>query len=172
VLYPTETMYGLGGRAEDASACARVNRLKGSPEKPQIVLVDSIPEWMSGSARQLAEAFWPGPLTLVVDAPPAFATGAWNVDGSIALRWSPHPVVGALVHAVGPITSTSANRHGHPPICSPRELTFSVDAVVDAGHLPLSEPSTMVDARSGQILRDGVRVEEIRVALADLVAMA
>ncbi len=165
VLYPTETLYGLGGRASDSVACARVNTLKGSEGKPLVVLVNGIPDWLDPRALSLAQDLWPGPVTLVVAAPDGFADGAQSGDGTLAVRWSPHRVVGALVAAVVPITSTSANRHGAPPIETPSALEFSVDAVIDVGILPPCSPSTLVDSRSGRILREGAGVERVRAAL-------
>ncbi len=166
VLYPTETLYGLGGCASDRAACARINALKGSEGKPLVVLVDGVPDWLEPDARRLAQDLWPGPVTLVVDAPDGFADGARSREGTLALRWSPHPVVEALVAAVGPITSTSANRHGAPPIKTPSDLEFSVDAVIDMGVLPSRSPSTLVEVSTGRILRRGAGVERVRAAMA------
>ena len=162
VLYPTETVYGLGCRASDIAGIDKINALKQAVDHAHIVLVDGVPSWLGGLAQELAEAFWPGALTLVVQPPEGLFQGARASDGTLAIRWSPHPVVEALVQGVGPITSTSANLHGKPPIQVPAELPFAVDAVVDVGRLPVATPSTLVDARQRTVLREGELSEEVR----------
>ncbi len=108
VLYPTETLYGVGGRAGDALAAHRVAEAKGRGLQPLVVLVDEIPNDLEGLALELAQEFWPGPLTLIVPAPDWVCPEVCAPDGSVGLRWSGHPVVSQLIQAVGPITSTSA----------------------------------------------------------------
>lgn len=166
VLYPTETVYGLGGRACDGASALRIAALKGRGPQPLIVLLDAgtaaalIPT-LPPIGRSLAERHWPGPLTLVV--PRALLTALpGGVDEAVfagadglGVRWSGHPVAEALVAAVGPITSTSANRHGEPTPLAASDCALAVDAVVDAGPLPPSLPSTLVDARDGRVLRAG-----------------
>jgi L-threonylcarbamoyladenylate synthase len=158
VLYPTETVYGLGGLASDAAAADRIARIKGRPLSPLIVLVDRLPADLGPIANALAKAFWPGPLTLVVSAWEGVTASVCAADGSVAIRQSSHPVAAALVSAVGAITSTSANLAGQLPLRSldrAHELTTQVDAVFNAGLLPDSAVSTLVDARSGIVLRQG-----------------
>ena len=121
VAHPTETVYGLGGVAT-SGAVARVAALKGRESgKPFIALVGA-PSWVSGlawtdAARELAEVFWPGALTLVLRDPTGiFPRGVRSDSGTVAVRVSPHPVVAALLAAVGsPLTSTSANVPGGRP---------------------------------------------------------
>jgi len=162
VLYPTETVYGLGSRAADSAGIQRIHALKRSVSLAQIVLVDGVPPWLDGLARDLADTFWPGPLTLVVDPPDEFSVAARAADGSLAIRWSSHPVVERLVSVVGPITSTSANVHGQPPVGVPGDLAFEVDAIVDVGRLPVSEPSALLDSRNGALIREGGLSDDIR----------
>jgi len=154
VLYPTETLYGLGGRAGDASSAERIAALKGR-NPGGLLILDLAPPLPSDLARRLARAFWPGPLSLVVPRWPGIAAGVAGPDDSVGVRMPVHPVAVALVSAVGPITSTSANRTGEPPIREVRDLGFSVDAIVDVGTLPASAPSTVVCGRTGRILREG-----------------
>jgi L-threonylcarbamoyladenylate synthase len=157
VAFPTETFYGLGADALDPAAVARVFHAKGRPaDKPLLVLVDSaamagevtadIPE----QARRLMARYWPGPLTLILNArphlPPALTAGT----GTIGVRVPGHPVARALVRAAGrPVTAPSANPHGAP---SPRTasevlagLGDAVDLVLDAGPTPGGLPSTLLD---------------------------
>ena len=161
VFYPTGTVYGLGGSALDGLSARRIAVLKGRSLQPMIVLVDGIPEGLSVQARALAEAFWPGPVTLLVDAIPGIAPEVLGADGRVALRWSAHPVVEALVREVGPITSTSANRSGEPPNRD-GHCSLEVDAVLSVGHLGVSPPSSLVDVSRGVLLREGALALELR----------
>ncbi|MCL4686738.1 L-threonylcarbamoyladenylate synthase [Myxococcota bacterium] len=129
LAFPTETVWGLGADARSEAALARLRRWKGrSAGQPVAVLVASAESAQAlglplhGAAQRLAAAFWPGPLTLVVPAPPdRFAAGVARADGAVGLRCSSHPRTAALVAAleragVGPLTATSLNRHGEPPV--------------------------------------------------------
>ncbi len=165
VLYPTETVYGLGGRAHDAASARRIAALKGREVQPLIALLAEAPPGLEGLAAALARAFWPGPVTLILPAPPpglAVAAEILGPGGSLALRVTPHPIARALVEAVGPITSTSANAHGEPPALEVADCALAVDA----GRLAPSAPSTVVDVAGARILRDGDRAEEVRALLA------
>ncbi len=167
VLYPTETLWGLGGRASDGASARRIAALKGRSGLPLIVLVEGVPEGLPDLARRLAVALWPGPLTLVVPAAcvPDVSREVLAPDGSVAIRWSPHPTANALVQAVGPLTSTSANPHGQAPSADPRELAARVDAVAP-GHPGGGLPSTLVHGGTGQVLRAGVLAPSVTAILA------
>ena len=154
MLYPTATLYGLGGRASDTASALRVAAIKGRPPGGLIVLALD-PPLPAGPARLLAQAFWPGPLTLVVPAWPGLSDAVLGPDGTVAVRPPLHPVALSLVKAVGPITSTSANLSGAAPLLDPRLTTFDVDAVIDVGPLPPSQPSTIAHWDSGAVLRVG-----------------
>lgn len=129
LAFPTETVWGLGADARSEAALARLRRWKGRcAGQPVAVLVASAESAhtlglpLPAAAQRLAAAFWPGPLTLVVPAPPdRFAAGVARADGAVGLRCSSHPRTAALVAAleragVGPLTATSLNRHGEPPV--------------------------------------------------------
>jgi L-threonylcarbamoyladenylate synthase len=161
ILYPTETVYGLGGRASDMRSAERIAAIKGRGLQPLIVLVKEAPTGLPPLASALAKAFWPGPLTLIVPADGRYPKGIQGPEGTIALRCSPHPVVCALVDAVGPISSTSANKSGEAPLSRADQIQMPVDAVVDAGPIPPSLPSTLVH-HEGRILRDGALAKEVR----------
>ena len=164
VLYPTETVYGIGGRAADVAAAHRIGELKGRGLQPLIVLVDCIPEWLPEVGRALAQKFWPGPLTLVVPGEGRFPQEILGSDGGVALRLSPHPVVQQLVAAVGPITSTSANLTGEPPVMDPSRCSLDVDAVVDCGLLDSAAASTLYHLEKG-FLREGFLAPDVRAFL-------
>jgi L-threonylcarbamoyladenylate synthase len=165
ISYPTETVYGIGGRASDGASALRIAELKGRAPGGLIVLVDGLPEGLPPLARALAEAFWPGALTLVVPGFEGIAPEVLAQDGTVALRWSPHPTVRALVQAVGPITSTSANRHGEPP-CVDGHCSLAVDVQVNEGLLPLAPPSTLVHVGQGRILREGALSQSVAAFIA------
>jgi len=169
VAFPTETVYGLGARAFDARAIARVFTAKGRP--PTHPLIAHVLD--TGAARALAaawpreasvlaDALWPGPLTLVVDrashVPAAISGGA----DSIAVRVPSHPIARALIAALGePIAAPSANRYQglSPTLASHvvKELGDAVDLVLDGGPCDAGVESTVVDVRGGAmcVLRPG-----------------
>jgi len=127
VAYPTETVWGLGACADRPRAIERLMTWKRRPtDAPLAVLVPSADAALElgceidRRARRLMEAFWPGPLMLVVPCRKGFAPGVARGDGALGLRCSSHPLARALVAAVGeaglgPLTSTSLNRAGEPP---------------------------------------------------------
>jgi len=126
VAYPTETVWGLGACADRPRAVDRLLAWKGrSGDSPMAVLVGSAEEveaWgcrLELPARRLIDAFWPGPLTIVLDCDRRFAPGVAGPGGAVGLRSSPHPIARALSCAVreaglGPLTATSFNRSGQP----------------------------------------------------------
>jgi len=165
---PTETLYGLAAAATLPEAVARLIELKGrEPGKPIALLVDGLPmlrtlvREVTPLAAALANAFWPGPLTLVLDAAehvdPALSAGT----GTIGARVSSCALATRVVVATGaPLTAPSANPAGQAP---PRRLDQvwqyfgeQIDFYVDGGDLPGEPASTVVDARDGlRVLRAG-----------------
>ena len=159
--YPTETVYRLGS-APEAAALAALAALKGRPSKKPFLLLVASRAMASGwglafntAARALADAFWPGPLTLVLPGGEGrLPDQLRGVEGGIAVRHTSHPGVAALVKGLGiPITSTSANRPGGPPAPGVDALaSLFADAlargellVLDGGVLGNVPPSTIVD---------------------------
>jgi L-threonylcarbamoyladenylate synthase len=171
VAFPTETVWGLAARAKSLIAIERLRAFKGrEADKALSILLDSperaadvSAEW-GEPARKLAEAFWPGPLTLVVKCGLRFAPGVVAADGSIGLRCSPHPVAaalaeGALARGLGPVTATSLNRGGDPPARNRAEagrVCRDEIPMVD-GEAGGEAASTVVDATSARlrVLREG-----------------
>jgi len=172
VAFPTETFYGLGARALDASAVRRVFAAKGRPEsKPLLVLVDSPAmaervALVATAARRLMDAHWPGALTLVLPARDAVPVEVTAGTGTIGVRMSSHPVATGLVAALGdPVTAPSANlAGGAPPTTAAdvlRDLDGRIDLLLDGGPTPGGLPSTILDATVDppRVLREGpVRV--------------
>ncbi len=184
IAYPTETVYGLGG-ACTPDAVRAVRRLKGRADgKPLLALVeaaDAVEElrW-TPEARELAGIFWPGSVTLVLDDPAeTFPPGVRSAEGSVGVRVSPHPLVARLLSLFGgPLTSTSLNEPGAPPVPSgveAREVLERLGAggvvLLDGGVLPTSGPSTVVDCTGSApvVLREGaIPTARLRCAIPEI----
>lgn len=169
VVYPTETFYGMGADALSSAALDRLFALKGrEPGKPVALiaadarsafeLAREVPE----AARRLADAFWPGPLTLVLPARDSLPTPLIGPDGGVGVRVSSHPVARALAAGLGhPITATSANLAGGQPASTLGEARNAfgakVEVYLEGGRLTAAAPSTVVACdRSGwRVLRAG-----------------
>ena len=169
VAFPTETVYGLGADAANPAAIARIFAAKGRPAShPLIVHVSGLAaarEWtasMPESARRLAEAFWPGPLTLVLPKASHVLSAVTGGEPSVGLRAPAHPVARALLAAFGRgIAAPSANRYGR---ISPtraadvwEELGDRVALVLDGGQCEVGLESTIVACLGGRVtlLRPG-----------------
>jgi L-threonylcarbamoyladenylate synthase len=173
VAVPTETVYGLAARADDGAAVAGIYQAKGRPSfNPLIVHVADVPQAetmaiLSPLAHRLAARFWPGPLTLVLsrraDAPVASLVTA-GLD-TIALRCPAHPVMQALVRAVGPLAAPSANASGRISPTRAEHVLATLDVpVIDAGPCAAGVESTIiaVEGNGWRLLRPGaVAVEEV-----------
>jgi L-threonylcarbamoyladenylate synthase len=180
VAFPTETVYGLGADAENADAVARVFAVKGRPANhPLIVHVASaaeLPRWASEvpvAAQRLADACWPGPLTLLLRKSarvPLTTTGGLD---SVGLRVPAHPVALELLRRFGGgVAAPSANRFGR---VSPTraehvssDLGDDIDLLLDGGECELGLESTILDLTSEvpRLLRPGgVTVERIESLL-------
>ena len=158
VAFPTETVYGLGADATNANAVQRVYAVKGRPpDHPIIVHLASAAELdayavdVTGAARALARACWPGPLTLVVKLRAgAVASEVTGGRSTVALRVPAHPVALALLAAVGRgVAAPSANRFGRvSPTTAAHvraDLGEDVDFVLDGGPTAIGVESTIVD---------------------------
>ncbi|MEE8172367.1 MAG: L-threonylcarbamoyladenylate synthase, partial [Alphaproteobacteria bacterium] len=154
VAFPTETLYGLGADARIDAAVQKVFAAKARPpEKPLIVLVQDLREAIryglfDQDARRLAEAFWPGALTLIVNRrEPCPLSAEINPGGAtVALRAPGSDIAMRLLDAFsGPLTAPSANRSGAaPPIAAEQVmhgLGATIDAVLDGGSCPGGESS-------------------------------
>ena len=170
VSFPTETVYGLGADATNAEAVAGIYAAKERPSfNPLIAHVSSVEAahiqgFFDQTARRLARAFWPGPLTLVVPAAPTCTVSDLARAGldSVALRVPAHPLAHALLEQAGrPIAAPSANRSGR---VSPTDadhvlgdLDGRIDAVLDGGPAAVGIESTIVACLGGapRLLRPG-----------------
>jgi len=163
VLYPTDTLYGLAASATDASAVDRLLAAKDRPaQMPISVAVSSLEEieplvtWTE-QGRALARQIVPGPVTLLVRgsarARRSLAPPLIGPDGTIGIRVPDHPIARELARRAGPLTATSANRHGEPPAASIGEARRGfgdrIAVYLDLGPAPSGRPSTLVDLRGG-----------------------
>jgi len=169
VAFPTESFYGLGADALDSDAVARVFEVKGRPEhKALLVLVDSIDmaaglaARVSDGARALMARYWPGALTLVLEAADRVPAGLTGGGSTIGVRMPGHAVARALVHSAGrPITAPSANPSEAPPALTAAAVREyfegRVELILDGGPTAGGAGSTVADCTvwPPRILRQG-----------------
>jgi L-threonylcarbamoyladenylate synthase len=173
VAFPTETVYGLGARADDDAAVAQIFQAKGRPaDHPLIVHVADADGARTFAAQvppvavRLVAAFWPGPLTVIVPRAAGVGTAAAGGQASIGLRCPSHPVARAFLQAarqagVAGVAAPSANRFGRisPTTAQHVAAEFGDDLMVlDGGRCPVGIESSIVDCTSGHpvLLRPGV----------------
>jgi L-threonylcarbamoyladenylate synthase len=170
IAYPTETVYGLGCALDPAALQVLGELKRRDSDRPFLILIGEADfsgvEW-TPAARALAEAFWPGPLTLALAADAdRFPGQVLSPDGTLAVRRSSSPAVAAILDALGePVTSTSANAPGLAPALDAGGAAAAVRAlggddcfcILDGGTLPASPPSTLVRAVGdrAEIVREG-----------------
>jgi L-threonylcarbamoyladenylate synthase len=180
VVYPTETFYGIGADASSSTALQRLFGVKRrEPDRPvgliaaDTAMAFSVARDIPADARRLADAFWPGPLTLVLPARDGVAPELTGPDG-VGVRVSPHPVARALSAGLGrPITATSANLSGQAPATTLAEarkaIGDKVKVFLEGGKLTAPAPSTVVAVgKSGwKMIRVGaISQSQIAMALA------
>jgi L-threonylcarbamoyladenylate synthase len=163
VAFPTDTLYGLAADANNPRAVEAVFALKGRAHESALPLiaadrsqVEAQVGSLSPRARRLADAFWPGPLMLIVDALPTIASAVHGGRGRVAVRVPNHRVACALARlAAVPLTATSANVSGQPAAVTADEVVSSfgdrLPLVVDAGPTPGGAPSTIIDASDDEL---------------------
>ncbi|MBM4410829.1 MAG: threonylcarbamoyl-AMP synthase [Chloroflexi bacterium] len=182
VAIPTETVYGLAADASNPAAVRRLYQVKGRPAGHPVIIhiagIEALPRWAARvpeDARRLAEAFWPGPLTLILPRTPAAGDEVTGGRETVGLRVPNHPLTLALIRAFdGGLAAPSANRFGRvsPTTAADvrADLGGDVDLVLDGGPCGVGVESTIVDcSEEGAppvILRPGgVTAEEIEAAL-------
>ena len=176
VAFPTETVYGLGGDAKNASASEKIYAAKGRPsDNPLIVHIaefselEEIVKEVPDSARALADAFWPGPLTMILqknEVIPYETTGGLD---TVAVRMPSHPVARAFIKASGcMVAAPSANISGRPSPTTAdhvwEDLNGRIDYVIDGGAVEIGLESTIIDLTEDipLVLRPGyITPEEI-----------
>lgn len=169
VVLPTDTVYGVGCDAFDADAVQAVLDAKGRGRHmpPPVLIgsvatVDGLAIGVPAYARDLMDAYWPGPLTLVLRAQPSLQWDLGDTNATVALRMPAHDVALGLLAQVGPMAVTSANRTGQPPAHTAAEaadqLGDAVSVYLDAGPAAADAlASTIVDCTgsTARVLRAG-----------------
>jgi len=164
VVYPTETVYGLGANPFSVEAMERVFRCKGRMRDVPLPLIAAdleqvmaVVESLGDAARRYAETFWPGPLGLLLPRSDRLPDAVTAGRAQVSVRVPAHDTARALCRETGhPIVSTSANASGAAPARSLDELTLAGIAVaIDGGLLPDRPPSTIFDPETNTIVRPG-----------------
>jgi tRNA threonylcarbamoyl adenosine modification protein (Sua5/YciO/YrdC/YwlC family) len=182
VAIPTDTFYGIAADPFNLAAVDHIYRVKGRPETRALpILVNKIAQALTLSRdvpytfHKLAAKFWPGPLTLLVEASTGVPLKVTANTGNVALRWPNSPIVDALITLVmGPITGTSGNISGQPACATAVELLEQlgdrIPLIIDAGETPGNLASTIVKLEGDDwtVMREGVISEQsIREAIAE-----
>ncbi|GBD15880.1 Threonylcarbamoyl-AMP synthase [bacterium HR26] len=172
VVFPTDTVYGVGAAVDRPEAVARIYLVKGRPlDRPIPVLISSLDQLerlvtrVDERVRRLAEAFWPGALTIVLPAQDWLPEEIVRDTRAVGLRMPDHPVALAVIEASGgALATTSANRSGEKEACTAEEaleaLGDRVELIIDGGRSPGGVPSTVV-----AVTDDSIRV--LRVGALD-----
>ncbi len=182
VVMPTDTVYGVGADAFSAQAVAAILAAKGrGREMPPPVLipnprtVDGLATHVPDYARDLIEAFWPGPLTLVLHAQSSLMWDLGDTRGTVALRMPQDDTALRLLDEVGPMAVTSANRSGQPPartvLDAATQLGSAISVYLDGGPSTGGLASTILDCtdEAPVILRAGaLSVSQIQHVLGDI----
>jgi L-threonylcarbamoyladenylate synthase len=163
VALPTDTLYGLAADPFRPDAVERVFHVKGRAADRALLLIAAdraqVVRYVGplhALADRLANAFWPGPLTLLVPAPPTLADAVSGGTGLIGVRVPAHAVARGLCRACDrPLTATSANVSGQPAPADAsdveRQLGDAIDLLLDAGPAPGGEASTIVDVTGSSV---------------------
>lgn len=181
VVYPTETFYALGADPTSETALGRLFAAKGRQARNAVALIAAdtmmafeLARSVPPAACRLAEAFWPGPLTLVLPAKQELPDALVGAGGGVGVRVSSHPVARGLARRLGrPLTATSANRSGQAPARTLGQaraaLGGKVKVFLEGGTLAAAAPSTVIAFEHGRIkvLRAGAISEhQLAAALA------
>lgn len=175
VAFPTETVYGLGGDALNPASSRKIYAAKGRPSDNPLIVhicrwedIHTIAEDPRGTAKRLADAFWPGPLTMILpkkEIVPPETTGGLS---TVAVRFPSHPVAQRLIEAAGGyVAAPSANASGRPSPTTARyvaeDMDGRIDMILDGGEVGIGLESTIVDlsGKEPMILRPGYVTQEM-----------
>ena len=175
IVYPTETVYGLGANALDEQAVMRIFLIKKRPLSRPISLAVSSLEMLRDVAHirdeemRILEELLPGPVSILVRkrsiVPDILTAGS----PLVSIRYPDHESALSIIDIAGPITSTSANRTGQPAPVSAKEVAEEikerVDLVVDGGRCQYSQPSTLLDLEGREIIRPGAGLDRAMKAM-------
>jgi L-threonylcarbamoyladenylate synthase len=184
VVLPTDTVYGIGADAFTPHAVTALLNAKGrGRHMPPPVLVgsrhtlDGLVYSLPKTARDLADAFWPGALTIIVEHSPSLQWDLGDTGGTVGIRMPLHPVALEVLRETGPMAVSSANKTGRPAAVTAQEaqdqLQYDVRIYLEAGPCPDPVPSTIVDVTGDvpRVLRDGaIPWEKLRDVVPDIIA--
>ena len=167
LVYPTDTLYGLGADPQNPEAMRRLFAAKQRPAGLPVSI--AVPDLaaaktlavISPRAEVLCDGWLPGPVTLLFRPAAGAPAAILSPEGTVAIRVPRHPIALLLAKRFGPLTATSANLHGKPPPVEIREaqeqLGDAVDLYVDAGPCPIGRESTVVDLTGPEprVIREG-----------------
>jgi L-threonylcarbamoyladenylate synthase len=175
IVYPTETVYGLGANALDEQAVMRVFQIKKRPLSMPIFLAVSNFDMLRNVAEvtredmDLLEQLLPGPVSVLMQRKSVVPDILTAGSPFVGIRYPDHELALRIIDLAGPITSTSANRTGSPAPTSAasvsREIGDRVDTVVDGGKCSYGEPSTLLDLAKREIIRPGAGLERVMKAI-------
>src|SRR4051812_23081747 len=184
VVLPTDTVYGIGADAFTPHAITALHNARNAERRvPPPVLVgsrntlDGLVYSLPRAARELADAFWPGALTLLVEHSASLNWGLGDTAGQVAVRMPLHPVALEVLREVGPMAVTAANKVGRPAPATAEEardqLEYAVRVYLEAGAAVDPAPSTIVDVTGDvpRVLRAGaIPFEKLRDVVPELLA--
>ena len=175
IVYPTETVYGIGANALDEQAILRVFQIKKRPISMPIFLAVSSLEMLDRVAeleandREILERLMPGPVSVLVRRKSVVPNVLTAGSPLVGIRFPDHEAALRIIDAAGPITSTSANRTGLPsPACVEEvssEIADRVEMVLDGGKCKFGQPSTLLDLTNRKIVRPGAQLEKVKRAI-------
>ncbi len=170
IVYPTETVYGLGASALSADAVLKVYRLKRRElSKPVSIAISSFEmlcevAYVDRSQLEIIKQLLPGPVTILLrkkDSVPDILTAQSDVVG---IRYPANPIATRIISEAGPITATSANLSGDKPPVRIEEINIKADVIINGGRCKYGVPSTVVDMARGnkiKILRKGASYDRV-----------
>ncbi len=175
VVYPTETVYGIGASIYVPEAVERVFEIKGRERRMPLSVAVASFEMMEQVASiseddlALLRKVLPGPVTVLVEKDPDLLATVTAGSPLVGIRFPDHPMALELIGMAGPITSTSANLSGQKPPASIAELDpkieEKVDFVLDGGRSRFAQPSTLIDLEARRVIREGAGMEIVRELL-------
>ena len=180
---PTETVYGLGANGLDPEAVAHIFEAKGRPQDNPLILHVPSAQWLErycqhipDAAYTLAERFWPGPLTMILERRPVVPDVVTAGLDTVGMRCPAHPVCRAIIAAAGvPVAAPSGNTSGRPSPTNMadmlEDMEGKIDGIVDGGPCSVGVESTIIDLteQPPRLLRPGgVTLEELRDALGEV----
>lgn len=182
VVFPTETVYGLGTNANDPEAVSQIFRAKGRPSSHPVIVhigkLEQLSQWAINIPREaylLAKRYWPGPLTLILESAPSVSGIITGGQATIGVRIPRHPIALELLEAFGSgIAAPSANTFGRLSPTSVNQISsdiaYAADVILDGGVCEVGIESTIVDlsGSTARILRPGMlSIDEIKLVLGE-----